>query len=154
VSPIEVRPFRRSDRDQLTEVVNAHAQAVVPGMTASVATVLGSLERQPGEFIVDPWVAERVTLVAEQQSRVAAAAHLLRYYSDERAGPAYRNLGEIRWLLFWPEAAAGNPYWTDASEAAEALVAQCIAQLGRWGVTRQCAGGELPVRGVYGVPEQ
>jgi hypothetical protein len=29
---IEVRPFRRSDRDQLTRMVNAHAQAVVPGM--------------------------------------------------------------------------------------------------------------------------
>ena len=74
--PIEVRPFRRSDRDQLTRLVNAHAQAVVPGMTASVAAVLASLERQPAEFIVDPWVSERVTLVAQQQHRVAAAAPL------------------------------------------------------------------------------
>lgn len=28
---IEVRPFRRRDRDQLTQLVNAHAAAVVPG---------------------------------------------------------------------------------------------------------------------------
>ena len=42
-------------------------------MSASVNIVLASLERQPGEFIEDPWVAERVTLVAEQQSRVVAA---------------------------------------------------------------------------------
>ena len=30
----------------------------------------------------------------------------------------------------------------------------CISQMQDWGVTRQHAGGELPVRGVYGVPEQ
>ena len=35
-----VRPFRRSDRDQLTQLINAHAEAVVPGMGASVSTVL------------------------------------------------------------------------------------------------------------------
>jgi len=63
---IEVRPFRRPDRDQLAALVNAHAAAVVPGAGVSVATVLNHLERQLGETIVDPWVAERVTLVAEQ----------------------------------------------------------------------------------------
>lgn len=99
MSDVRVRPFRRGDRDQLTQLVNAHAEAVVPGMRTSVNTVLGSLERRPGEFIEDPWVSERVTLVAEQRSRVAAAAHLLRYFPDERAGPAARDAGEIRWLL-------------------------------------------------------
>ena len=38
--------------------------------------------------------------------------------------------------------------------AAEALIAACIEIFGRWGVTRRYAGGELPVPGVYGVPEQ
>ena len=76
MSSVQVRPFRRDDRDQLTRLVNAHAEAVVPGMSASVNTVLGSLGRQPGEFIEDPWVSERVTLVAEQRDRVVAAAHL------------------------------------------------------------------------------
>ena len=154
MSDVQVRPFRRGDRDQLTRLVNAHAEAVVPGMSVSVNTVLGSLERQPGEFIVDPWVSERVTLVAEQRGRVAAAAHLLRYYSDDRAGPAYRDAGEIRWLLYWPAAPAGNPYWPDVTGAAEALIAACIEVFGRWSVTCQSAGGELPVPGVYGVPEQ
>src|SRR6516162_7251883 len=102
MSSIQVRPFRRSDRDQLTQLVNAHAEAVVPGMSVSVNTVLASLERRPGEFIEDPWVAERVTLVAEQRGRVAAAAHLLRYHRDDRAGPAYSHAGEICWLLYWP----------------------------------------------------
>lgn len=154
MSDVQVRPFRRADRDQLTRLVNAHAEAVVPGMSVSVNTVLGSLERQPGEFIVDPWVSERVTLVAEQRSRVAAAAHLLRYYPDDRAGPAYRDAGEIRWLLYWPLAPAGNPFWPDVTGAAEALLAACTEVFGTWGVTRQYADGELPVPGVYGVPEQ
>jgi GNAT superfamily N-acetyltransferase len=153
-SSIEVRVFRRSDRDQLTQLVNAHAAAVVPGMGVSVSTVLSSLERQPGEFIEDPWVSERVTLVAGQNDRIAAAAHLLRCFPDERAGQAARDAGEIRWFLFWPEAPAGNPCWPDATGAADMLMAACLGQLERWGVTRQQAGGELPVRGVYGVPEQ
>ena len=149
-----MRPFRRSDRDQLTQLVNAHAEAVVPGMSASVNAVLGSLGREPGEFIEDPWVSERVTLVAEQRNRVAAAAHLLRYFPDERAGRDARDVGEIRWLLYWPQAPAGNSCWPDATGAAEALMAACTVQFRAWGVTRQHAGGELPVPGVYGVPEQ
>ena len=151
---IEVRPFRRPDRDQLAALVNAHAAAVVPGAGVSVATVLSHLERQPGETIVDPWVAERATLVAEQHHAVVAAAHLLRYFADERAGTSYRGSGDIHWLLFWPDAPDGNPYWTDATEAAAALIAACVRQLEEWGVARQDAGGDLPVHGVYGVPEQ
>ena len=154
MSAVQVRPFRRGDRDQLTRLVNAHAEAVVPGMSASVNVVLGSLERRPAEFIEDPWVSERVTLVAEQRNRVVGAAHLLRYFPDERAGQAARHAGEIRWLLYWPEAPTGNPYWLDATGAAEALIAACTVQFGSWGVARQHAGGELPVPGVYGVPEQ
>jgi GNAT superfamily N-acetyltransferase len=154
MSSVEVRPFRRSDREQLTGLVNAHAGAVLPGMSASASSVLSGLERQPGEFIEDPWVSERVTLVAGQGDRVAAAAHLLRHFPDERAGAAARDVGEIHWLVFWPEAPVGNPCWPDATEAAEALIAACIRRLEQWGVARQHAGGELPVRGVYGVPQQ
>jgi hypothetical protein len=54
---VQVRPFHRRDRQQLTDLVNADAAAVVPGMGVSVSTVLSELERQPGEFIVDPWSA-------------------------------------------------------------------------------------------------
>src|SRR5215470_1359900 len=102
MSSMQVRPFRRADRNQLSDLVNAHAEAVVPGMGTSVAALLASLERQPGEAITDPWVRERATLVAEQRHRIVGAAHLLRYFADERAGPAYRGLGEIRWLSSGP----------------------------------------------------
>ena len=54
MSAVQVRPFRRADREQLTALVNAHIQAVVPGVTVSVNTVLSQLERDPGEFIVGP----------------------------------------------------------------------------------------------------
>ncbi len=151
---IQVRPFRRRDREQLTDLVNAHAAAVVPGPGVSVSALLSHLERQPGEAIVDPWVSERLTLVAEQLDRVVAAAHLLRYFADERAGQAYRGSGEIHWLVFWPAAPDGNPSWPDATEAAGQLIAACIRQLDDWGVASQDAGGELPVHGVYGVPGQ
>jgi GNAT superfamily N-acetyltransferase len=155
MSSIEVRAFRRSDRDQLTGLVNAHAAAVVPGLSVSVAAMLSHLERQPGEYIVDPWVSERLTLVAEQRERVSAAAHLLRYAPDERVSPAYRNAGEISWLVFWPEGPRiSSRYWTDASEAAEMLIDACTRQLEDWGVAGQYADGDLPVPGVYGVPDQ
>jgi ribosomal protein S18 acetylase RimI-like enzyme len=155
VPSVLIRPFHRSDRDQLADLVNAHAAAVVPGMGTSVAALLASLDRDPGEPITDPWVGERATLVAEQQHRVVAAAHLLRYLDDERAGESYQGIGEIKWLVFWPEAPAGNRYWADAAGAAEKLIAACIAQFERWGVTSQGAEGDLPVPcGVYGVPEQ
>jgi GNAT superfamily N-acetyltransferase len=155
MSPIRVRPFHRRDRDQLTDLVNAHAAAVVPSQGVSIAALLSHLEREPGEFIVDPWVTERATLVAEQNNRVAAAAHLLRYGADAGVSVAYQGGGEIRWLLFWPEGpASSNPWWTAGTEAASTLLAACLEQFDRWNVTSQSAGGELPVPGVYGVPEQ
>ncbi len=141
MSSIEVRPFRRGDRDQLTALVNTHAAAVVPGLGISVSSMLSELERQPGEFLIDPWVSERLTLVAEQHDRIGAAAHLLRYAADERVSPAYANSGVIRWLLFWPEAPTGNPYWSDATQAAEKLIAACLRQLDDWGVTQPVGGG-------------
>ncbi len=106
---VQIRLFRRGDRDQLADLVNAHAGAVVPGMGTSVAALLASLERDPGEPVTDPWVGERVTLVAEQRHRVVAAAHLLRYLDDERAGESLRGTGEIKWLVFWPRDPVREP---------------------------------------------
>ena len=150
MSAVQVRPFRRADREQLTALVNAHIQAVVPGVTVSVNTVLSQLERDPGKFIVDPWVAERATLVAEQRGRVVAAAHLLRYGAGEDVGPAYRDSAEINWLLFWPRAT----HWPDSAEAAAALMDASLERLRAWGGDHWHADGALPAPGVYGVPEQ
>jgi hypothetical protein len=143
MSEVQVRPFRRADREQLTALVNAHIQAVVPGVAVSVNTVLSQLERNPGEFIVDPWVAERITLVAEQRGRVVAAAHLLRYGAGEDVGPAYRGSSEINWLLFWPRAS----HWRDSEEAAGALMDACLERLRSWGSAEHWhVDGVLPAR--------
>jgi GNAT superfamily N-acetyltransferase len=147
---VEVRQFRRDDREQLTSLVNAHIGAVVPGMSVSVNRLLGRLEREPGEFIVDPWVVERMTLVAVQRQRIAAAAHLLRYGSDTAVGESYRGAGEIRWFVCWPNAR----YWPDAEAAGDLLLQASVAQLDRWGVTPLFADGSLPAPGVYGIPSQ
>lgn len=147
---VQVRRFHRADRDQVTALVNAHIAAVVPNVSVSVQTMMSQLEREPGEFVVDPWVRERRTLVAEQRGRVVAAAHLLRYRDDEDVGPDYRDAGEIRWLLCWPPA----DFWSDATDAGYALAASCLAELNRWQVRTRSADGTLPAPGVYGVPEQ
>ena len=150
MSEVTVRPFRRADREQLTALVNAHIQAVVPGVSVSVNTVMSQLERDPGEFIVDPWVAERVTLVAEQRRRVVAAAHLLRYGAGADVGQGYRGTAEINWLLYWPEAS----HWPDSAEAASSLMDACLDRLRSWEVAHWHADGALPAPGVYGVPSQ
>lgn len=150
MSGVQVRLFRRSDRHQLTDLVNAHAQAVVPGVSVSVNAVLSQLEREPGEVVVDQWVAERVTLVAEQRGRVVAAAHLLRYGSGPDVGPALRGAAEVRWLLCAPDAS----FWPDASSGGLAIAEAAVARLRAWRPRRIGADGTLPAPGVYGIPEQ
>jgi GNAT superfamily N-acetyltransferase len=143
VPPIEVRPFNRSDREQLTGLVNAHVGAVVPGVSVSVNAVMSQLEREPGEEIVDPWAVARTTLVAIVDDRVAGAAHVVRYAGDERVSDFYRDTAEIRWLVFRP----GD------EEPADALLAGCVAAMAAWGAGRMYADGALPAPGVYGVPD-
>jgi len=138
----EIRPFRRSDREQLTSLVNAHVAAVLPGVSVSVNTVMSQLEREPGEYVVDPWVVERRTLVAIERDAVVAGAHLLRYGDDERVGEAYREAGEIRWLVCRPRSV----------EAGEALVAAALEQLRQWKTSKHVADGSLPSLATYGVP--
>ena len=85
MSEVQVRSFQRSDLDQLTALVSAHAAALVPGTSVSVNTMLSQLEREPAEDIVDPWVTGRRTLVAVRRQAIVAGAHLLRYGKIGRA---------------------------------------------------------------------
>jgi hypothetical protein len=149
MTPVHVRPFRRADRDQLTALVNAHAQAVVPGAAVSVNTVLSQLEAEPGEFMVDPWADRRATLVAEQRGRVMAPAHLLRYRADGDVGESYRGVGEIRWLLCWPS----PPFWPDTDAAGRCASRRCGRLAAGSGARRLYADGALPP-GAHGLPEQ
>lgn len=138
-----VRVFGRRDRDQVTALVNLHVAAVIPGVVLSVNTVLGQLEREPDETVVDPWVAERRCLVAERGNEVVAAALLHRFRSDPDVGESYRGSGDIRWLICKP----------DAVEAGRQLLKRTLACMRAWRVRSVGAECALPALGCYGVPD-
>lgn len=140
---VEVRPFVRADRDQLTDLANAHISAVVPGWSVPAAALLAQLEREPGEYVVDPWVTDRATIVGVERDRLVAAAHLRRYADGDRVGRDYRNAGEIAWLLCWP----------DHPDAGHAVAGAAVSVLDAWGVRVQYADGSLPTPATYGVPD-
>jgi hypothetical protein len=140
--PAAIRPFERRDRDQLTALANLHVGAVIPGVMLSVNTVLGQLEREPYENMVDPWVAERLCLVAEQESGIVAATLLHRFRTDDDVSAGYRGAGGIRWLLCK----------VDAEPAGALLLEQALAQMRLWQVTMVGAENDLPAIACYGVP--
>ena len=141
--PALVRRFERRDRDQLTALVNLHVAAVVPGVVLSVNSVLSQLEREPGESIVDPWVAERCCLVAERDHRIVAAALLHRFRTDGDVGDSYRGAGDVRWLVCH----------VDAVSDGRVLLAAAMEQMRHWGVTTVRAECALPAPACYGVPD-
>jgi hypothetical protein len=140
---LEVRPFRRADRDQVAALVNAHVESVLPGVSLSVNAVLSQLEREPDEYVVDPWAVERATLVAVGRDRIVGTAHVVRYGDAPSVGAAYRDVAELRWLVFWPS----------APDPGEALMTGCLETVARWGVARVHADGALPAPGIFGVPD-
>jgi GNAT superfamily N-acetyltransferase len=137
-----IRTFMRPDRDQLTELVNVHIAAVVPGWALPVSALLAQFEREPSQYVVDPWVIDRTTLVAIERDRVVAGAHLKRYGADTRVSPDYYGAGEVAWLVAWPR----------KHEAALALAHACTAKLDEWQVRRQWADGALPTPATFGIP--
>jgi hypothetical protein len=139
--PAAVRPFERRDRDQLTALVNLHVAAVIPGITLSVNAVLGQLEREPQETIVDPWVAERCCLVVERHDGIAAAALLYRFRADEDVSDSYRGTGEIRWLVCS----------TDAVDEGSRLLEAALERMRAWGVRSVGADCALPALACYGI---
>jgi GNAT superfamily N-acetyltransferase len=139
----EIRPYQNDDLAQLTALANAHIAVATPGFTVSTQWIAARLERNPDEYVTDPWVAERATLVAVERERVAAAAQLHRYAADERVSQSLSGTGELAWLYARPE----------QPEAGEALVEACVARLRAWEVRRVLAlgGGLGPL--TYGVPD-
>ena len=140
---VAVRPFERSDRDQLAALVNLHIAAVIPGVMLSVNAVLSQLEHEPYENVVDPWVAERRCLVATRDEDIVAAALLHRFRADDDVGPHYRGSGEIRWLVCK----------IDALDAGARLLEAVLAQMESWRVAVIGAECSFPALGCYGVPD-
>lgn len=134
--PAVVRRFDRRDRDQLTELMNLHVAAVIPGVVLSVNAVLSQLEREPGESIGDPWVAEL-------EHRIVAAALLHRFRADEDVSHSYRGIGDVRWLVCH----------VDAITEGRTLLAAVMDQMRRWGITAVGFDCALPAPGCYGIPD-
>lgn len=139
----EIRLFRRGDRQQLADLVNAHVGAVAPGWAISSASLLASMESDPTQFVTDPWVRDRRTLVAVVEGRIVGALHLRRYGTEPDVSDDYRNAGEIAWFVFWP----------DQPDAATELLLAGLAVLARDGAARVFADGDLPTPVSYGVPD-
>lgn len=140
---LALRPFARHDRDGLTRLANAHIAAALPGGAIPTSTLLSQLEQDSDEYIVDPWVVDRHTLVAIEADRVVAAAHLRRYGTAEPVGPDYQDAAEIAWLLCWPDHLLGGRAVLDAA----------IEHLRSWRSRIWYADGNLPCPGVYGIAE-
>jgi GNAT superfamily N-acetyltransferase len=137
----EIRPFLRQDREQLTDLVNAHVKAVIPGCSVPVATLLSQMERNPDEYIVDPWVIERETWVAIEDDRLVAAVHLHRYGKDPSVGPELNDAATINWIVCWPA----------HIDAGHDLMRLAVQRLDRWKPRITVLDVSLPAPLVYGI---
>jgi GNAT superfamily N-acetyltransferase len=138
-----IRPFARPDRDQLLSLANHHIACVLPGGSIPASALLAQMERDRGEYIIDPWVIDRHTIVGLAADRIVAAAHLKRYGTDDRVSADYADAGSIDWIVCWP----GD------EETGRLVVHAAVDHLRGWDVRVWYADGALPCLGVYGIPD-
>lgn len=141
---MRAQPYEPTDLPALTDLVNLHLAAVVPGWAIPGPFLAEHLERNPGEYVSDPWVVERATLCVTEGHRMLAAAHLLRHGEGPEVAENSRGVGEISWLVFLP----------GRDDAADKLLSNVHEYLAGWPVTRlQAHAAGLPKMPVLGVPD-
>jgi GNAT superfamily N-acetyltransferase len=141
---IHIEQFQNHHLPQVRELVNRHLSAVIPGWALPEAYLASRLQRNPEQYVVDPWVVERKTLCAVESQRVVAAAHLLRYGSGPEVGYDYKGIGDIAWLVAWP----GH------KEAAALLLSAARQQMAEWNVREEWAFDcSFPVTLVSGISD-
>lgn len=141
---MRVLPYEQTHLPALLDLVNLHLTAVVPGWALSEAFLAEHLERNVGEHITDPWVAERTTLCVLEGHGMLAAAHLLRYEDHPGVGEDLRGVGEISWMVFMP----------GRQDAADGVLSNARERLAGWRVgRRQAYGAGLPKMPLLGVPD-
>lgn len=141
---MRVHPFESTHLSGLRELINHHLSTIIPGWALPDEVVAAHLEQNYGEYVTDPWVIERTTLLATEGWRVLAAIHLLRYSDSEEVGGHFRGAGEIGWLLSVP----------GSSEAAAAVLSAARERFSSWDITRELvSGGVLPVPALVGIPD-
>lgn len=141
---MRVHPFEPTYLPGLRTLINLHLSAVVPSWSLPDEAVAVHIDHNYREYVTDPWVIERTTLLATEGWRVLAAVHLLRYGDNEEVGEHFRGAGEVGWLLFVPE----------RSDAAAAVLSEARERLSSWNISRELVGGGvLPVPTLAGVPD-
>jgi GNAT superfamily N-acetyltransferase len=100
---MHIEPYNTHHLPELQRLVNHHLSVMIPGWSLPASYIEQHLQRNPHQPIIDPWVAERKTLLAIEKRRVVAAAHLLRYGTEDDVGKDYKGVGDIAWLLAWGE---------------------------------------------------
>lgn len=136
---VQIAPLDRSHLPQVLALANSHLGTVIPGWSLTADYFWERLKSEPQEYITDPWVVERKSIVGIVKDRVCAAAHIRRYGDDTR----WKGVGEIAWILFWPE----------EREAGEAVMAECRHQMNAWQVVDEQISGPLPVPACVGIPD-
>jgi hypothetical protein len=63
-----IRTFMRPDRDQLTEFVNMHIAAVVPGWALPVSALLAQFEPEPAQAAMGRWCPADTSHVPDSRS--------------------------------------------------------------------------------------
>ena len=136
---VQIAPLDRSHLPQVLALVNSHLSTAIPGWSLTADYFWERLKSEPQEYITDPWVVERKSIVGIVRDRVCAAAHLRRYGDDTR----WKGVGEIAWILFWP----------GEREAGAAVMTECRRQMNAWQVVDEQISGPLPVPVCVGIPD-
>ena len=136
---VQITPLDRSHLPQVLALVNSHLSTAIPGWSLTADYFWERLKSEPQEYITDPWVVERKSIVGIVRDRVCAAAHLRRYGDDTR----WKGVGEIAWILFWP----------GEREAGAAVLTECRRQMNAWQVVDEQISGPLPVPVCVGIPD-
>ena len=115
---VQIAPLDRSHLPQVLSLVNSHLSTVIPRWSLTADYFWERLQSEPQEYITDPWVIERKSIVGIVKDRVCAAAHFRRYGDDTPS----KGIGDIAWILFWPEEReAGAAVMTECRRTDERL---------------------------------
>lgn len=140
---VKVQPLENLHLPQLQKLVNSHLSTIIPGWALPIDYIVSRLTAEPDEYIIDPWVIERRTIVVAERGSVSAAAHLFHYGNGPEVSKDYNEAGEMKWFLAWP----------DAADSASALLEAVQEQMERWQVKNYYAANNLPVPLAGGLPD-
>ena len=137
--PLEIRNFDPDeDLEQLRDLFNGHIGVLVPGWSLPGEFIAARLKRNPDQYIVDPWVEYRRTVVGYKAGRLCAAAHILRYAQDSPGSGQWL----LDWFLFWPE----------HQDVGERLLERRCSELSSQGVKEILLNQDLFVPVISGIP--